>query len=105
MKNAYVTGLGEPETTGKRSLFRPPANNVATIIQTSPEAKIRRGALKKIPPARVHLTTDLTVEALNIIQNIQHEYRIKHGKVLPQWKVLSRAIEYYGKVRLKAKAA
>jgi hypothetical protein len=42
---------------------------------------------------------------LKIIQSIQQEYRMKHGKVLPQWKAFSEAIEYYGKGKLKDKAA
>ena len=116
MKNAHLTGLGEPETTGKRSLFQPPvaaqsAIKIEAPIPPAPEpekgspvTKAKKTTAKALR-ARVHLTTDLTVEALRVIQNSQQEYRMKHGKVLPQWKAFSQAIEFYGRARLDKRAA
>jgi hypothetical protein len=111
MTNTHVSGLGEPETSGKRSLFQPPVSEQSGIPEKPKQPERGRPITKtkkkpkKSPPIRVHLTTDITVEALMIIQSIQHEYRMEHGKVLPQWKAFSQAVEYYGKTRSKERAA
>jgi hypothetical protein len=108
MKPAHVTGLGEPEAAGKRALFRPPDKETEPtgIPATSPYAttsgkpvqdvqtKTNRGAAR-----RVHITTDLTSDALQVIQAVQQEHRLKTGKVLPLWKVVSQAIEHYGQTK------
>jgi len=116
MKKTHLTGLGEPDVTGKRSLFQPPvaSNNVnqesdSKQVTVSPEqgrtVETEQKAKKPVAPVRVHITTDLTLDALRVIQSIQDDYRLKRGRVLPQWKAFSRAIEYYGKARLKDRAA
>jgi hypothetical protein len=35
--------------------------------------------------------------SITVIQEIQQHYRLKTGKVLPVWKIISQAIEQHGK--------
>jgi hypothetical protein len=48
-------------------------------------------------PNRVRTTLELTNHAMSIIQEIQCSHRLQTGKVLPLWKLVSQAIEIYGK--------
>jgi hypothetical protein len=108
MKPDHLTGLGEPETAGKRALFQPPDNETEPTRIPAPkppatttdkpaqdgQTKTNRGAAR-----RVHITTDLTSDALQVIQAVQQEHRLKTGKVLPLWKVVSQAIQHYGQTK------
>lgn len=89
MSTSNATGLGEPEVVGKKSLFQPPlkktfVTNVAPkrVGETTP---------------RLRITTDLTQKAMEIVQDLQHKHRLKTGKSLPAWKIVSQALELYGK--------
>jgi hypothetical protein len=100
MKPTHPTGLGELHIPGKRSLFQPP--HMTTQPQepvTKPQNKNIRQ--KKSEPKnrtqRIHVTLDLTPEALTILQEIQHKHRLRTGKALPSWKVISGALEAYAK--------
>jgi len=95
-------GLGEPELSGKLNLFQPPKSSKSEKpAQTqNPEP----GQKSKPPLAkRVHTTLDLTWDALQVIQGIQQQHRLKTGKVLPQWKAASLAIEGYAQARMERK--
>ncbi len=106
MNSTRLTGLGEPETTGKRSLFQPPdvlseSDRILPSIETIKRHAKKEKSIQKKPevtkPRRARITTELTPAALRVIQAIQQEHRLKVGKVLPLWKAISQAIEYYGK--------
>ena len=88
MKASKATGLGEPEPFGKKTLFRPPPKN-QIISKESPK---RVG--ERIP--RLRITTDLTKQAMETIQGLQHQHRLQTGKMLPIWKIVSAALEKYG---------
>ena len=96
MTTARPTGLGDAELPGKLSLFRPPQTQPSeTPTQTSqkePGLKARKYSRK-----RIRTTLDLTWEALQIIQELQQQHRLRTGKVLPLWKTVSQIIERYGK--------
>jgi hypothetical protein len=51
------------------------------------------------PTSRLRITTDLTKHAMATIQTLQHEHRMRTGKTLPAWKIVSEALELYGKQR------
>jgi len=98
-----LKGLGDPDTIGKQALFQPPApesveNRKVTTKDKAPEGR----ESKANPMRRVHITTDLTMEALQTIQVIQQQHRLVTGKVLPMWKVVSQAIQYYDQMRKKS---
>ena len=95
-------GLGEPELNGKLSLFQPPkSSNHEKPSQTLiPESGQKP---KNLQAKRVHTTLDLTWDALQVIQQIQQQHRLKTGKVLPQWKAASLAIEGYAQARMERK--
>ena len=105
------TGLGEPDPGGKRALFRPPvtpSNNKETQNstdntgknQSKTKAEEKPDRMVKInPPKRVRTTIDLSRDALRILQELQQRHRLETGRVLPLWKVVSEAIEYYGKMK------
>jgi hypothetical protein len=98
MKPHNPTGLGEPVVSGKRSLFQPP-EIPTTPVKSDQQNKIIRQK-KKHPKAkvmRIRTTTELTTEAITVIQEIQQRYRLKTGKVLPVWKIISQAIEQHGR--------
>jgi hypothetical protein len=98
MNATNPTGLGEPTLSGKRSLFKPPQAAVESE-RPPPNQNIRQETKVKMPPVqRIRTTTELTPKALTVIQEIQQRYRLKTGKVLPVWKVISRAVERQGKV-------
>ncbi|MFC1878301.1 hypothetical protein ACFLZW_00160 [Chloroflexota bacterium] len=89
MNATHTTGLGNPEPVGKKTLFQPPVDNKKETADTPTS--------KKIPaPRRVRTTIGLTNRALAVIQQIQHQHRLKTGTVLPLWKLVSRAVERYG---------
>ena len=108
MITSHTTGLGDPNPLGKKALFRPPQ-----IGKTEPKTSvmIKKGKHKKISqdkpniksnrsttnPKRIRTTIDLTAKALQIIDHIQLQHRLKTGKALPLWQAVSRAIEEYGK--------
>ena len=108
MTVSRTTGLGEPEPIGKKALFQRPAPTIAAKIpatrpsndgkkeQAKPKI-VRSSKQPKRPPKRVRITTELTRKAMLIIQEIQNSHRLKTGKVLPLWKAVSEAIEFFGR--------
>ena len=108
MSISNLLGLGEPELLGKKALFRPLRDKQPQEIaedhsksrktdKVGNSKPLQRPIKSKEKVRRVRTTIDLTTNALTIIQNIQHSYRLKKGKVLPLWRAVSEAIEYYGK--------
>ena len=103
MNTSPLTGLGEPDTIGKQALFQPPAPEPVEDQKSDVKDKFlekRRSKQDKL--RRVHITTDLTIEALQTIQAIQQQHRLETGKVLPLWKAVSLAIIHYGRVKKKS---
>lgn len=95
MNHSSPTGLGEPVLSGKRSLFQPPKSN---LKKTPPNTHIRQAVkIEKPSVKRIRTTTELTPQALTVIQEIQQRHRLKTGKVLPVWKIISQAIEQHGR--------
>jgi len=92
-----TTGLGQPEVVGKKSLFQPPS---ATAIAEKVVPKNNPPKAEE-PTSRLRITTDLTKEAMETIQSLQHQYRLRTGKSLPAWKIVSEALELYGKEKNK----
>ena len=108
MNTSHLLGLGEPELLGKKALFRPfrdkqPQEAAKDHSRSKKTDKVRNSKSLQRPieskgkMKRVRTTIDLTAKALAIIQNIQLGYRLKTGRVLPLWRAVSQAIEYYGK--------
>ena len=102
MKSIHPTGLGEPELAGKLALFQPPketAEPTKEIPRPARKKKSKKTAVRKPTPVqrRIRTTINLTREALKVIQSIQQDQRLRTGKVLPLWKAVSQAIEYYGR--------
>ncbi len=108
MSTYHLLGLGEPELIGKKALFRPlrekqPQEMSEDQRESKKTYKVRnskslQGPIKtKDKIKRVRTTIDLTTNALAIIHNIRLSYRLKTGRVLPLWRAVSEAIEYYGK--------
>ena len=106
MCTTQATGLGEPEMTGKRTLFRPP-----TTTQVQPEKTVEKRN-KRLKPKQnskhqssvsqssarsIRATIELTSEAFFVVQTFQNQYRVRTGKSLPLWKALSEIIEFFGK--------
>ena len=90
MNATQAIGLGEPQISGKRSLFQPPK----PMVDKKPDPKKASKPAKAKPKVeRVHVTMDLTLKALTILENIQRQHRMKTGKVLPLWKAASKVIE------------
>ena len=89
MTFSQTTGLGEPEPFGKSTLFQPPTKQPEKV-------KSDRGEKRERFP-RLRITTDVTKQALEIIQELQYHHRVKTGKTLPAWKIISAAVEQYGK--------
>lgn len=94
MKTAKPFGLGEPDPVGKMALFQPPDERDqagwAVVPGSDPSTHIRR---------RVRTTIAFFNQALSIIQAVQNRHRLETGKVLPLWKLVSLAIEYYGEIQ------
>jgi len=105
MKAPRPTGLGNPDISGKRSLFLPPKPEPKLISNST---QVKKKAIRPVlKPARqevkrIRSTTELTPRALTILQNIQQEHRLRTGKVLPLWKAVSQAIEHYERVKKKS---
>ena len=108
MSTSNLLGLGEPELLGKKALFRPlrdeqPQEMSEDHSKSKRTDKVRNSKSLQRPikskgkVKRVRTTIDLTTNALAIIQNIRLSYRLRTGKVLPLWRAVSQAIEYYGK--------
>ena len=103
MKGYHPTGLGEPEPAGKLALFQPPqpGNEIHEKVDQQPPQKARTNPEPPAPAPeegrRIRTTIDLTAEALQTLQRSQQEYRLKTGKVLPLWKVVSQALVEFGK--------
>ena len=103
MNAARPTGLGEPELSGKLNLFQPPKSSKSEKLSQTQNPET--GQKSNYPQAkRVHTTLDLTWEALQVIQKIQQRYRLKTGKVLPQWKAVSQAIVDYAQAKQGSKS-
>lgn len=92
MKSKQIIGIGEPELMGKKTLFQP---GKGEPLETHREQGIDKS--NDLPVPRVRTTIGLTNKAMATIQDIQNRYRLHTGKVLPLWKLVSDAIEYYGK--------
>lgn len=90
MSLTKTTGLGEPELSGKKSLFQPPSQ---ILSPTKPESRIT----KPIVEARLRLTLELTKQSIAIIQEHQSRYRLERGHALPKWKIISDALVLYDK--------
>ena len=111
MKGSRITGLGNPEPIGKKSLFMPPktekpaakSNKKPDFQKVPAPKKDQSSPQRKKSPKRVRTTIDLTTGALKVIQGIQLSHRLNTGKVLPLWKAVSNAIEYYGQSDGKGK--
>ena len=108
MTALHTTGLGDPNPIGKKALFRPPQNakterKTTEMIKKEKHTKINPDKPDLKPnriarnPKRVRTTIDLTAKALQIIDHVQLQHRLKTGKALPLWQAVSRAIEDYGK--------
>lgn len=103
MSASSLTGLGEPDAIGKQALFQPPAPEPAVDRKLTTKDKAPEGRKSKVDPMRrVHITIDLTMEALQTIQAIQQQHRLETGKVLPMWKAVSQAIQHYGRAKKKS---
>jgi len=84
-------------------LFQPPAAEPAEARKLTTKDKAPAGRQSKADPMRrVHITIDLTMEALQTIQAIQQQHRLETGKVLPMWKAVSQAIQHYGRAKKKS---
>ena len=96
MSRGTVTGIGEPQPVGKKALFQPENKNNedSKLTDISPISAIPE---INAMPNRVRTTLELTNHAMSIIQEIQCSHRLQTGKVLPLWKLVSQAIETYGK--------
>ena len=96
MNATRPTGLGELELNGKLSLFRPPdsAKSAGTVV--APSTILDQGSNDR-QAKRVRTTVDLTWNALQVVQGLQQQHRLKTGKVLPLWKAVSQAIEGFAK--------
>jgi hypothetical protein len=90
MKVAHITGLGEPEVTGKRSLFQPSKELV--------DKQASGGELASTTKQRIRTTIELSAQAVEIIQQFQTQHRLKTGKVLPLWKLVGEALENYSRI-------
>ena len=90
MNNFKSTGLGEPELIGKKSLFQPPSKK-----QPIQEKTFSKRVGESV--SRLRITTDLSQKAMGVIQQMQHEHRLRTGKSLPAWKIISEALELYVK--------
>lgn len=92
MSPTKATGLGEPELTGKKSLFQPPSS-VQPLI--TPEVR----SIRPVTEVRLRLTLELTKQSIAIIQDHQSRYRLERGHALPKWKIISDALVLYDKAK------
>jgi hypothetical protein len=96
MSRDTVTGIGEPQPFGKKALFQPEGVNNNQSKPTGITPISATTEMNQIPN-RVRTTLELTNHAMSIIQEIQCSHRLQTGKVLPLWKLVSQAVETYGK--------
>jgi len=106
MNAQRLTGLGKPQIVGKHALFQPPVDDSESAAQKAlPQKNLKKSSKNQnpqvAPSRRVRTTIDLTGEALQIIQQVQQEHRLRTGKVLPLWKAVSQAITAYGERQRK----
>ena len=96
MRNVHAIGLGDPQPVGKQALFQPAVEKDRGL---DPDGLISVPVLAEVEntPERVRTTLELTHQAMSIIQEIQCSHRLNTGRVLPLWRLVSQAIEYYGK--------
>ena len=98
MNASRIVGLGEPEIGGKKALFQP-----ATIPKKREPATLPQSNKKQTTqaqaPKNVHITADITRQALQVILDLQRRHRLATGKALPKWKVISEALVLYGKTK------
>lgn len=98
MSKSNITGLGEPEPLGKKSLFNP----TRELKDVKKKNKMSELSVKKIQPdgtKRIKTTIELTNDAMEILLNFQNKHRLKTGRVLPLWKIVSNAMLKYGNNR------
>ncbi len=96
MSKSNLTGLGEPEPLGKKSLFHP----TRELQDVKKKDKVSELSVKKIKSdgtRRIKTTIELTNNAMEILLNFQNKHRLKTGRVLPLWKIVSNAVLKYGK--------
>ena len=96
------TGLGEPELDGKLSLFRPP-ESTKSKGPAGVQSEGNDQGFDDQQAKRVRTTLDLTWDALEVVQDLQQQHRLKTGKVLPLWKAVSMAIEGFAQAKQKKK--
>ncbi len=102
MKTTQVTGLGEPAPFGKKSLFQPPMSEpqqsppLPNDKNKQPVKKTSTILAKKSNESQqLRTTLQITKKSLSIIYEYQNRYRIQTGHTLPQWKIISEALELY----------
>jgi hypothetical protein len=98
MNSARPIGLGEPDVNGKLSLFRPPGATSSKVDEGDKRKGHNQGSSDQ-QAKRVRTTLDLTWGALQVVQDLQQQHRLKTGKVLPLWKAASLAIEGFAKAK------
>ena len=91
MNTPKPVGLGDPQPVGKQALFKTPK-----LEENKRKSKAKKAANIALE-TRVRMTLEITKPALSILQNLQLRHRLKTGKTLPKWRILSEAIEAYGK--------
>jgi hypothetical protein len=101
MNSSNLVGLGDPVLSGKKALFQPSSDQTIQpdreVLATKGENEQKEEKPKEAPPKQVHITTDLTREAMQVVLDQQRRYRLDTGKALPKWKVISDALIYYAK--------
>jgi hypothetical protein len=107
MNATHVMGLGKPEPFGKKSLFQPPISEPPQA-PTTPSDKNKQPvkkssailAKKSNESERLRTTLQITKKSLSIIYEYQNRYRIQTGHTLPQWKIISEALELYEQAKI-----
>jgi hypothetical protein len=108
MSSSHPTGLGEPAPIGKIALFQPPRKSPPSgkkqssvdSVETKEPVILQTSSRKDVapkPPHRIRMTIELTRNALITLQSLQHNHRLETGKSLPIWKIISKAVEQYGR--------
>ena len=99
MSKGNLTGLGNPETMGKEILFQTPEKR---LVKDKKSDSLKRES-KSAKFKRIKTTLELTSDAMKILFEIQNQYRLKTGKVLPLWEIVSDALLKYGKLKERGK--
>lgn len=108
MKTKGIIGLGEPEPFGKQSLFQPPEKYAAQspIVTENAEKPLRKAISTPktktitLPEERIRMALDVTRQSLSIMQELQGQYRLATGHMLPKWKIISEALELYKQAKV-----